>query len=519
MSERYDSLIIGGGHNGLVCAATLAQAGQQVLVLEAREQVGGAAVTEEFAPGFKVSSCAHLLYQLHPQVVTDLKLKDHGLTFVNPDLATIAIGSDGDFLRLHGPEIWGDLPEGELAAYQALRQRLLKMAAALRPLLTMPPPRLGTAGTADRHGLLKMGWTLRKMGQSQLRDFLRIAGMNVADLLEDELSASLLKGALAWDGVVGSHAGPRSPGTVLSYLYRLTGQVDNRQGAIAQPVGGMGTVTRAMLEACQAAGVTVQANAPVGQIKVQNDRACGVVLTDGREIRANAVISNADPRHTFLDLLGARHLDTGFVTRIRRLRAKGNVSKLHLALDGTPSFTGLSARDLAGRLLISPSIDYLEEAFNPAKYGEFSRSPAMEITLPSLQDASLAPGGKQVLSATLCYTPYALKGGWEVMRERLADQVIDQLELYAPGIKAQVIDREILTPRDLEMRFGMAGGHWHHAEMAIDQLLMMRPVPGAAQYATPVAGLYLCGAGSHPGGGVMGVAGMNAAHTILNDKG
>ena len=515
MSDSYDSIVIGAGHNGLVCAATLARAGRKVLVLEAGDQVGGGAVTREFAPGFKVSACAHILHLLHPKVIKDLRLKKHGLKLASKNLPTVALGADGQHLTLNGNKASGSVTDGDRATFAPWRKQMLKFAKHLQPLLATVPPRLGSGDRADFHKLARLGWAIRSLGREDMREFLRIAGMNVADLLEDAFEGDLLRGAIAFDAVLGTHFGPRSPGTVLTLLYRLAGRGGGNPGALTLPEGGMGAVSTALAGAAQAAGAEIRTGRPVVRVLVRDDRAVGVVCADGEEIAARNVISNADPRRTFMDLLGAEHLDTGFVGRVRNIRMRGDAAKVHLALGGLPAFTGLEASDLTGRLIIAPDVDYVERAFNPAKYGEFSPEPVMEITLPSLHDPGLAPEGKHVLSAVVQYAPYRLSGGWAAGREAFAAAVLGVLSRYAPDIGSRIVASELLTPADIERQFGMTGGHWHHGELALDQMLMLRPVPGAAQYGTPLAGLYLCGAGAHPGGGVMGAAGLNAASQVI----
>ncbi len=519
MAGPYDAVIIGGGHNGLTCAAYLARGGRKVLVLEAAEQVGGAAVTTELSPGFRVSACAHLLNQLHPRVVRELGLKSCGLAYAARDLPTIALDQDGRHVTLAGKSASGQgqgaLPEADRAAWPAFRARLLRFAGALQPALTREPPRLGTNDPADLMGLAKLGWALRRLGRNDLREFLRVAGINVADLLEETFESDLLKGAVAFDAVLGSRLGPRSPGSLLSLLYRLTGRAAGGQGSLALPKGGMGAVTTALARSATAAGAEIRTAAPVARILVDGDRATGVELESGETISAQTVISNADPRRTLLGLLGPRHLDTDFVRRVKNIRMRGTAAKLNLALDGLPEFTGLEPAQLGGRLVIAPGIDYLERAFNHAKYGEAPAEPALEITLPSLHDRSLAPEGGQVLSAVVLYAPYDLKAGWDSAREAFADRAVATIARYAPDLPRHIITRQLLTPLDLERDFRMTGGHWHHGELTVDQMFMLRPVPGAAQYATPLAGLYLCGAGCHPGGGVMGAAGRNAARRVL----
>jgi phytoene dehydrogenase-like protein len=512
---RYDCIVIGGGHNGLVCAAYLAKSGRSVLVLEAAERVGGAAVTRDFAPGYRVSSCAHLLHLMPQAMIKELDLGAYGFKLANAAMPTTALSQSGAPLAL-GVGDTGALmgaSRADTLAYPAYAARLRRLARALQPIMTSVPPRLGTDAWSDRLALLRMAWRIRRLGRSDMRELLRIVGMNVYDLLEEHFDTPLLKGALGFDAVLGTNFGPRTPGTVLTLLYRLAAHEGS--SILAQPVGGLGALSDALGKAAIAAGATIRTGAAVGRISLQEDRVQGVVLQSGEAIAAPVVISSCDPKTTFLGLLGSDQLDTGFVRRVSHLRSRGLAAKLHLALDARPSFTGLGAEGLAGRLLIAPSLEFIEHAYNHAKYGEFSAEPIFEITVPSVNDPSLAPPGKHVLSAIIQYAPYTLAAGWDRQQQRFMDLAIDTLERYAPGLRASVSCTELLTPRDIEQQFRITGGHWHHVDLAFDQFFMVRPLPGAAQYQTPVAGLYLCGAGCHPGGGVMGAAGRNAAQQVL----
>ncbi len=514
MAKKTDCVIIGGGHNGLVCAAYLARAGRSVLVLEAAAQVGGAAVTREFAPGFKAPAVAHLLHMFPVDILRELQLARHGLQTGAASLPSLALSAAAAPLRLDaaGLAAAGSPDAASFAAFQAQMRRF---AAVLYTALAAPPPRLGTDATKDKLALLRLGWQIRKLGKRDMRELLRIGGMNAYDLIDEHFRSDAVRGALALDATLGANAGPRTPGTVLTLLYRLA--CEGAGGNAVQAVhGGIGAVSQALAAAAKAAGAEVRVNAPVASIMVDADRAVGVRLADGEEISAGCVISNADPKTTFLQLLGARHQDTGFVRSVRHLRTQGLAAKLHLALSSAPAFTGLAAADLGARLLIAPSLDHVELAFNHSKYGEFSQDPVLELHLPTAHDASLAPAGKHVLSAVVQYAPHALKGGWDdAARRRFIDACLGSIERVAPGIAQQVEAVELLTPADIEAQFRISGGHWHHAEFAFDQFFMVRPVPGATQYATPMDGLYLCGAGSHPGGGVTGLPGRLAARRVL----
>lgn len=518
--RKYDAIVIGGGHNGLACAAFLAKGGSSVLVVEAADSLGGAARNTEIAPGYTAPALAHILHLLHPDVRRSLKLKKHGLKLAARNLPTVALCPDGRHLTLTGNHIAGADADIDAKAYADLRRRLLGMAGALHGFLGRTPPRLGAdGGWRDRLTLARLGLSLRLLGKTGMREFLRIVNMNVADLLDDNLSGDLLKGALAFDSVLGSNFGPRSPGSVLTLLYRLAGEAKGGGDGLAIPAGGMGAVTEALAASARAFGAEIRTATPVRRIVVEGDRATGVELESGEILTARTIASSADPKTTFLDLAGAEHLDTGFIRRVGNIRTKGLAAKLNLALDGLPDFPGLDRELLGGRLVIAPDIGYVERAFDHSKYGEYSPHPAIEFTIPTLHDDGLAPDGKHVLSAIVQYAPHDLKGGWEAQRDAFADSAVQAISRHAPGLTGRIVARQVLTPTDIERDFRMTGGHWHHGDLAVDQMLMLRPVPGAAQYDTPLPGLYLCGAGAHPGGGVTGAAGMNAARRILAMEG
>ncbi|NRB71432.1 MAG: NAD(P)/FAD-dependent oxidoreductase [Xanthomonadales bacterium] len=510
------ALIIGGGHNGLACAAYLARAGVQVTVLEAAERFGGAAVTREFAPGFQISAGAHLLFALDEKIRSELQLDQHGLEMAATALETIGLDEDGDYVSiaagtLSGP---GALEEDKTAMTRYQRQ-MNRFADIIWGLKDQLPPRMGTTAKDDLLSLGKLGLKIRRLGTEDMREFLRITGINVYDILQERFTSEHLKGALSVDGTLGTFLGTRSNNSVFCALHRF-----NRGRDYALPKGGMGAVSDALAAAAKAAGATLRTNARVASITMDFDRASGVTLSNGETLEADVVISNADPKTTFFELLGARHLEAGFANRVHHLRTRGCVAKLHLALDGLPGFTGLDETQLGKRLLIAADMQYVEHAFNHAKYGEYAQEPVLEITIPSVHDASLAPAGQHVLSANVAWAPYDLKGGWtEAARADFLERCLSALERYAPGLRGQILHSELLTPVDMEQEFGMTGGHWHHVELALDAFLMMRPTPGAAQYATPVSGLYLCGAGSHPGGNVTGCVGRNAAKAVLNGQG
>lgn len=508
MTEHYDAIVIGAGHNGLTCAALLAKAGRSVLVLEARDVVGGAAVTEEFADGYSVSSGAHLLYALQPAVRDELDLKPE---LAIDDMRTILLDSNRQHVRVRGAEVSG-VDGNDQEAWRAFHKRMTRFAGLLKTHVNRKPPRLGSNERSDLLGLMKLGFDVRRLGRDDMREFLRVIGMNIYDEAEECFTSPVLKGGLCLDAVMGTHLGPRSPNTILTYLYRLAAV----NGRLAMPVGGMGSITELLATRARDYGVTITTGSPVQRIVVDNGQVAGVETADGETYASRTVISNADPKRTVMELLGTRHVETGFTRRVHNIRMQGNAAKLHLALDHLPSVPGLEKKDLAARLLIAPDADYVERAFNPAKYGEFSPQPVIELTFPSFRDPGLAPAGKHVMSAVVQYAPHTLKAGWdESSRAAFQQCVMDTLASCMPDIGSQVVASELLLPGDIETRFGMTGGHWHHGELTLDQFLFVRPVGGAAQYELPVDGLYLCGAGAHPGGHVSGAAGRNAAQAIL----
>ena len=504
-------VVIGGGHNGLVCAAYLAKAGRKVTVVEAAEQVGGAAATREFAPGFK-ASCAHLLYLLDAEISRELALDSHGLAMAREGLRTIALAEDGQNLVIGADDLDGPgLVDGDRAAYREYRRFMSKFARVIGGLHKQTPPRI----RQERRDLLALGklaLKIRMLGRDDMREFLRIAGINIYDVLQENFESPLLKGALCLDGVLGANSGPRSNNSVFTALHRLSGA---RPGDLAVARGGTGAVADALAAAAREAGAEIRTGAAVEQITMDGGQVGGVRLASGEQIPAAAVVSNADPKTTILDLLGARHVEAGFAQRIVNFRAKGNAAKLHLALDSLPEFRGLSGDQAGDRLVIAPTMEYVERAFNPSKYGEYSTEPVAEIVIPTVHDASLAPAGRHVLSAIVQYAPRNLKAGWAEGKAAFTETVMDLLSRYSPDIREKTIATELLTPEDIEREFRISGGHWHHGELSLDQFLMLRPVPRAAQYRMPVEGLFLCGAGTHPGGGVMGSAGRNAAQAVL----
>jgi len=504
--NHYDSIVIGAGHNGLVCAAYLAKSGQRVLVLEAADAPGGLAGSREFHPGFH-ASVAHSINHFSKKVVNDLNLAAHGLKSGSGGNEIVGLGADGAHVVADGDSVRNANAE-DTASYADYSGLMKRFAKALEPSWHKTMPRIGSLAFGDLMTFASMGLNLRLLGKKDLQEFMRVASLPARDIMDEFFEDDTLKAALSWDGLIGSRMAPRSPNSaVLAMFYRLVGQT----ASVRELVDSLSA-------AATAAGAEIRTGSAVGRIIVESGedgiRATGVELADGEQINAARVISGADPKTTFLSLVGAEHLDIGFTNRVRRLRCNGLVGKLHLALDDLPDFKGLEQP--GGRMIAAPSMDSIEFAFDDAKYGQCSDNPVLEITVPSLDDPTLAPSGQHVLSAHVMYVPYKLKGGWtDEARNKIRDRAIDTIAQYAPGIRDQIVHSEFLTPADLERDYRVTGGHWHHTEFAMDQILMMRPTYGAAQYSTPIPGLYLCSAGSHPGGDVVGAAGHNAAQEIL----
>lgn len=512
--DRYDSIIVGAGHNGLVCAAYLAQSGQRVLVLEASAASGGLGAQREFHPGFH-ASVAHSVSHFSQKIVSDLKLTSHGYDGTAKTLPTIGMSSAQDHVVIHDGSLSGT-GAADSDAYQKYQRLMRRFADVLKPFWLKTMPRIGNNSIAELMTFAHVGLNIRRIGKKDMQEFLRIISLPARDLMDEYFDSDVLKATLSWDGLIGSKLAPRSPnGAVLAMLYRMAGE---SRGAHAVPAGGVNGLVNSLSKAATASGADIRNDAKVSRILIEGSAdglvAKGVRLVDGEKIAANNVISAADPKKTFLDLVGVEHLEIGFTNRIRRLRCDGYVAKLHLALSGLPKFDRLQQAD--GRMIIAPDLDAIEFAFDDAKYGGSPKKPVMEIVLPSVHDASLAPTGQHVLSAHVMYVPYLLKGGWtDSARDQICERAIGTIEKYAPRIRDQIIHREFLTPAVLEQDYNVTGGHWHHTELSMDQMLMMRPTYEAAQYRTPIPGLFLCGAGCHPGGGIVGAAGHNAAREIL----
>lgn len=522
----YDIIIIGGGHNGLVAACYLAKAGLKTLVLERREIVGGAAITEEIHPGFRCSTLAHSAAPFVSQIVKDLRLDQHGLEFITPAVKVLVLAPD-----THSICIYGDTAQTirelknislkDAESYPEFERSFARIGRVLAPLLAMTPPAIEHPSPGELWNLGKLGRSFRGLGKKDAYRLLRWGPMAVADLVAEWFETESLRALVAARGIFGAFAGPWSAGTSTGLLWQAA-QDGHAIGPAAFVKGGMGALTEALAGAARNAGVEIRTATQVEKIEADEERASKVLLKSGEEITARAIVSNADPRTTFLKLVDPVFLDPSFVLKIRNYRSTGVSAKINLALSGLPSFKGVASDDarikLSGRIHIGPDIDYLERAFDAAKYGDYSRQPYLDITVPSLLDPALAPDGAQVISIYVQYAPYKLKDGdWNSRREEFADTVVDVLSNYAPNLKGLIVARQVITPLDLEETYGLSGGHIHHGEQSLDQFFTFRPIIGWAQYRTPIKALYLCGAGTHPGGGVTGGPGANAAREIIKD--
>jgi len=523
LPEPHDIIIIGAGHNGLVTACYLAKAGLKPLVLERREIVGGACVTEEFHPGFRCS-LANSTGPLLPQIVKDLQLERNGLELIEPPVRVFAPNTNGRSLCIYDDTKRTADELVELSSYDAKKypdfiSTFARIGRALAPLLTMTPPDIEKPGASELWNLGKLGLAVRGLGRKDEYRLLRYGPMAVADLAAEWFETELLRAMVAARGIFGAFAGPWSAGTSAALL--LQAAIDRKAVAPATFVkGGMGALTQALAKAATGAGAEIRTDIDVSSVQIKDGKAIGVMLVSGEEISARAIISNADPRATFLNLVDPAELDPSFLAKIQNYRAHGTVAKINLALSALPEFKGLNDGDavekLSGRIHIGPDIDYLERAFDAAKYGDFSAQPYLDITIPSLTDSSLAPNGAHIMSIHVQFAPYRLKSGdWNSRREELGDTVIDGLSEYAPNVKDLILARQVITPLDLEQTYGLSGGHIHHGEMSLDQLFAFRPLIGWAKYRTPIKGLYLCGAGTHPGGGITGGPGFNASREII----
>jgi phytoene dehydrogenase-like protein len=524
VADSRDVVIIGGGHNGLVTAFYLAKAGFKPLVLERRAQPGGAAITDAFHPGFRVSTLAHSAGPLRADVLQDMQLERHGLRLITPDASVVALSSDGRALTLYNDvrkssqEI-GNFSQKDAAKYPAFEQSLGKMGGVIGRALALAPPNIDNPTKGDLWGMLQTGRSIRNLGKKDMYRLLRWGPMAVADLAAEYFETELLRATIAARGIFGTFLGPWSAGSSLVLLIRAAAD-PHPAGTAWFAAGGMGSVTQAMAAAAKQAGAEIRSGAEVIQVHVKDGVATGVVLSHGEEIGAKAVISNADPKRTLLRLVDPSHLSPDFVLKLQHYRMPGTVAKVNLALSGLPKFSALDGdvEALKGRIHIGPEIDYLERAFDESKYGNFSKQPYLEVTIPSLSDPSLAPNDQHVMSIYAQYAPFKLKDSdWESERVPLGDTVVKTLTQYAPSLPELILTHQIITPQDLEDTYGLTGGHIFHGELALDQFFTMRPLLDWARYRTPIRNLYLCGSGTHPGAGLTGGSGANAAREILKD--
>jgi phytoene dehydrogenase-like protein len=526
MPGARDAVIVGGGHNGLVTAFYLAKAGYRPLVLERRAQPGGAALTEEFFPGFRCSILAHTAGPLRPDIVRDMQLDKYGLRLIMPDVGVVSLSPDGRALILYNnikqsmQEI-GKFSQKDAAKYPELQTSLAKVGKVIGDALALAPPNIDHPNRGDLWGMLQTGRSIRNLGKKDMYRLLRWGPMAVADLVAEYFDTELLRATIAARGIFGTFLGPWSAGTSLVLLIRGAGD-PHPAGSSYFAQGGMGAIAEAMASAATQAGAEIRSGAEVIEIRVKDGAATSVVLSNGEEITAKAIISNADPKRTLLKLIDPIHLSPDFVMKLQHYRMPGTVAKVNLALAALPEFTGLKgasdASGLSGRIHIGPEIDYLERAFDEAKYGNFSKQPYLEVAIPSVTDPSLAPPGKHVMSIYMQYAPYKLKGSdWHSQRVALGDTVVRTLAQYAPKLPELILTHQIITPQDLEDTYGLTGGHIFHGELALDQFFTMRPLLDWARYRTPIKNLYMCGSGTHPGAGLTGGSGANAAREILKD--
>jgi phytoene dehydrogenase-like protein len=518
-----DIVIIGGGHNALVAAFYLARAGRRPLVLERRAAAGGAAVTEEFHPGFRCSALAHAAGPVDAKILRDMGLEGVAMVRPDPRLAALPSAPDGRAVLFHEDDARTAASIAKLSAHDAksypeFHRALKEMAAVVAQVCATTPPDIDHPSAGDYWAMLKAGKGFRKLGEKGMFRLLRWGPMAVADLVAEFFENELVRAAIAARGIFGTNFGPWSAGSSAVLLLRAAAD-SHPAGSSAFPRGGMGALTQAMAAAATKAGAEIRTGAEVAQITVKDGAATGVVLKGGEEIPAMVVISGADPRRTFLGLLDPVHLTPDFLGKMQSYRARGTMAKVNLALAALPEFPALAeagAQALAGRIHIGPEIDYLERAFDDAKYGDLSRQPYLDVMIPSVSDTSLAPADAHVMSVCVQFAPYKLKtGDWKSRREELGEVVVKTLAAYAPKLPQQIVARQIITPADLEESYGLTGGHIFHGELALDQLFTMRPLLGWARYTTPIQKLYLCGSGTHPGTGLTGISGANAAREIL----
>ncbi len=525
MGSCYDVIVIGGGHNGLVNAAYLARAGKKVLVLEQRHVLGGAAVTEEIFPGFQFSVCSYVVSLLRPEIIRDLDLPRHGLEILPLD-GTFTPMPNGDYLwrvndhaKTRREIVRHSRVDAE--AYEEFGKAMVQMCRFVKPLLSMTPPDPASLHPRDLQKLLFLTRRFQALSADDRYNLVQLMTMSAADFLDQWFETDVLKATMSASGIIGTFLGVRSPGTAYVLLHHYMGEIDGAFRAWGFSRGGTGAISNAIAAAAREAGVEIRTQAPVAKILLKNGRATGVVLGNGEEIQAAVVSSSVDPNLTFLKMIAPGELPGEFLDEVRRYKYRGSSGKVNLALDALPDFTCLPGPGLhlRGAISVSPSVEYMERAYDQAKYGEFSRRPYIDVVIPSLTDPSVAPPGKHVLSCFVQYAPYSLKeGNWDENREAFGDTVIDTLAQFAPNLKKIIIGRQVLTPLDIERMIGLTQGNIFQGELSLEQLFFLRPVPGWAKYRTPVRNLYMCGSATHPGGGIMGAPGRLAAMEILKNS-
>jgi phytoene dehydrogenase-like protein len=520
----YDVIVIGAGHNGLVNAAYLARAGKRVLVLERRHVIGGAAVTEEVFPGFKFSVCSYVVSLLRPEIIRELHLPRHGMEILPLD-GTFTPMPDGNYLwrvndhaKTHREIARHSAVDAE--AYEEYGRAMAQMAKFVKPILGMVPPDPTRLDLKGLQKLLSLARGFSSLSAGDKYNQAQLMTMSAVDFLDQWFETDVLKATMAASGIIGTLLGVRSPGTAYVLLHHYTGEIDGAFRSWGFARGGTGAISAAIAAAAKEAGAEICTQSSIASIQVRHGRVTGIVLDNGNEIRAGVVSSSIDPNRTFLKMVEPGHLPYEFLEEVRRYKFRGSSGKVNLALDALPDFTCLrgTGPHLRGAISISPSVDYMERAYDEAKYGAYSSRPYVDIVIPSLSDPSVAPTGKHVMSCFVQYAPYKLKGtGWDERKEAFGDTVVETISEYAPNLKKIIVGRQVLTPLDLEREFGLTEGNIFQGELSLEQLFFLRPVPGWAQYRTPIRGLYMCGSSTHPGGGIMGAPGRLAAMEILRD--